>query len=248
MKKFTIVSALIAAASAVPAAATPPDAISVEDQAFGLSEDELFVLRTTSDNLGSHFEARHDTFLVAIALDSGAETYWPVNSVTVTTVFGSEGEEDRREYLRPDVEDRANPFDILAKRGGLPWRAVSAAEGIYIKPAFEQSEASVTVRYEGSPAFVLSKADAVARVRSVMARIATEAPNYSSTTTVMSSERFAARVIAPETCHYSISDFAVRPQSFGSLQLVQVTCSDSEDVESNTVLIPVMAATSDDED
>ncbi|MEM6476372.1 MAG: hypothetical protein AAF687_09415 [Pseudomonadota bacterium] len=241
MKKFAIIAAVAGAAFAAPVAATPPNVMTVEDQAFGLSEDELFVLRTTSDNLGSYFEARHETFLVAIALDDGAETYWPVNSVSVTTVFGEEGEDDRRELVRPDGAGHANPFDILAERGGLPWRAVAPGAGNFITAAFEQDETSVTVRYEGLSAFTLGKSDAVARVRSVMDRIAAEVPDYPSTSTVMSSERFASRMIVPEMCRYSVNDYAASPLTYTALQLVQVTCGDGEDLDSNTVLIPVRA-------
>ena len=241
MKRVAMIFAVTGAAFTAPAAATPPNVMTVEDQAFGLSEDELFVLRTTNDNLGSYFEARHETFLVAISLDSGAETYWPVNSVTVSTIFGEAGASDERVILPGKSEAHENPYDILAKRSGLPWRAVAPGEGTFVAPVFEQNESSVTVTYEGAPAFVLDKDDAVARVQSVMERIAAEVPDYPSTSTVMSRERFAARMIVPEMCRYSANDFAVRPQSYGALQLVRVSCGDGEDLDTNTVLIPVRA-------
>ena len=67
----------------------------MEDQPFGLSDTEFFALRTTTDNLGSHFESRHETFLVATNLETREQVMWHVDSVQITTIFGDRGDDDR---------------------------------------------------------------------------------------------------------------------------------------------------------
>jgi hypothetical protein len=66
-----IFSILIAALSLIlttPAQATPPDAMDVSDELFGISETHLFLLRHTDDNLGQYAASARHVFLVAVNL------------------------------------------------------------------------------------------------------------------------------------------------------------------------------------
>ena len=66
------------------AMATPPRVTFSDDRLIAATQTHLYVLRSVTDNLGSHFHALHDQHLVEINLDTGeASQYWPLRRVEI---------------------------------------------------------------------------------------------------------------------------------------------------------------------
>lgn len=238
------IGAVWAVVLATPAHATPPTVIAVEDEAFGLSENEFFTLRTTSDNLGSHFDSRHETFLVAIDLDTREQMMWHIDSVHVTTEFGETGTDDRKVMQRDEPFAFADAFAILRERGGVPWRAVSDGEHWRGPPQTKEGAASVLVGYDGGERFALAKEDAMAFSATTGSLLAATVPDYPRLEAISTRESLALRRFEPGACTYTAEDFARSPLGFAAIQLVRVECADEEELDRNSLLVPVAALVS----
>ena len=232
--------ALSIAAIAGPANATPPTVISMEDQPFGLSDTEFFALRTTTDNLGSHFESRHETFLVATNLETREQVMWHVDSVQITTIFGDRGDDDRRAMMREDGMEFADPLAVLRERGGVPWRAVSSGEHWRGGPSVLETMGTVSLSYGKGPFFLLPKEAAIGFALNASNLMAVSVPDYSRLESISTREQFTLRRFVSAGCKYAPADFARSPLGFEPVQLVEVTCSDEEELDGNTLLVPVL--------
>ncbi len=238
------IGAAWAAVLATAAHATPPTVIAVEDEPFGLSESEFFALRTTFDNLGSHFDSRHETFLVAIDLDTREQVMWHVDSVHVTTEFGETGMDDRKVMQREEPFAFANAFAILRERGGVPWRAVSEGEHWRGPPQTNTGAARVSVAYAGGESFSLAKEDAIAFTATTGSLLAATVPDYPRLEAISTRDSFALRRFESGSCTYTAEDFARSPLGFAAIQLVRVDCADEEELDRNSLLVPVAALVS----
>ena len=111
---------LAATAFGPSASATPPDVVTIDDTLLAASSTHVFVLRSTSDNLGSHYAYRTETWLVSIDAQTGAETLWPLHAAVQSTEFGGEGEPDRKVVETDDNADAVDLFGTLAREGAVP--------------------------------------------------------------------------------------------------------------------------------
>lgn len=116
---LTVIALLVAWFAPGPVGATPPRAIAVEDNLFGVSENHLFLLRSVRDNLETHGTTLTDILLVAKSFDTGQEeNAWPVRRIQATgDPFASRAPEKVRDHA---LADRVNPFDILTAHNGRP--------------------------------------------------------------------------------------------------------------------------------
>nr|WP_137677284.1 hypothetical protein [Parerythrobacter lutipelagi] len=241
MKRLAALAGAVALFAASPVGATPPTVMQVEDEPFGLSETEFFALRTTTDNLGSHFDARHETFLVATNLETREQMLWHVDSVHITTQFGETADGDRKIIKRDDGIAFANAFDVLRERGGVPWRAASGGTHWAGPPMVLESMGAVSLIYKGGERFVLPKVDAIAYTAFSSSLLAASIPDYPRLESISTREQFALRRFVSAACSYAADDFARRPQGFAPVQLVRTECADEEDFDGNSLLIPVGA-------
>lgn len=110
---------LAAVLAAGTAQATPPDVLGIRDELFGVSAAEVFLIRTTSDNLGLHIAGMSDVFLVAKDIATGEDTaIWPVYRSLRT--LGDRPDAIGEIVLVLPQERAVNPYDILGAHGGRP--------------------------------------------------------------------------------------------------------------------------------
>ncbi|SEB59229.1 hypothetical protein [Rhodobacter sp. 24-YEA-8] len=108
------------------ARATPPDIIDLRDEIFGFSEQSIFLLRSTWDNLGVYSSEQREVFLVVVDRQSGAESLAPVYQVR-------RDEDQAREASGPGTTwwmtravvpaEAVNPWQVLAEARGVPYGA-----------------------------------------------------------------------------------------------------------------------------
>jgi hypothetical protein len=140
---------------AVPATAAPPDAIDVHDTLFGISDRQIFVLRTAVDNLGLHVASHAITLLVATVIETGAELIWPVYVTRSMPDYESEVDTDSSvtDVLRPS--GRADPFAVLATLGAITvsprftWAKTGLLEGGLSLPEARIDTEKVVVSRQG---------------------------------------------------------------------------------------------------
>lgn len=226
-----------AALLSFPASATPPTVFTVEDTVFGLSESELFVFRTTQDNLGSYFENRAETFLVAIDLWHGRETYWHVDSAQISTVFSDDGKSDSKQIVRGGGAGLVNPFAVLAERRGVLWAATSFAANASPPVTVAIKDDMVTLSVPGHPANRISKEGAENRIRKSLGALQFHIPNYSRLESITTREQFALIGFDPASCIYKNGERGISPFTFQSVQLVRVTCTGEEEIGSVSMLL-----------
>ena len=102
---------------AAPATATPPDAVSLYDRIFGVSETHVFILRQMNDNLGLHIRGMNDTFLVAKNINTGIDdNIWPV----MRMYGGYNGNDGAEVIMHFPLANAVNPYGILAAANALP--------------------------------------------------------------------------------------------------------------------------------
>ena len=158
-----IVAALaLAVGLIVPAHATPPRVVYVQEQIAGQTKDAVFVFRRVTDNLGLHHQLWTDVELIARDVQTGAETgKWPVHSVLDSSAwFADYGESERTKDVTPD--GRIDPFTVLAKRGA--WEIMPGVRSWLVDraklsgDAIEISDDGQTVTHR------LTMADAIKRI------------------------------------------------------------------------------------
>jgi|GEM_PF-2707875 len=107
---------------AASAWATPPRYASVNDTVVGISPTQVFMLRTISDNHGSHYINSVHRFLVAQDIRTGDATqHWLLDVVRQEYNFDTES----TKIVFHDVQGSANPMEILAENGAFPASASS---------------------------------------------------------------------------------------------------------------------------
>jgi len=96
--------------------ATPPRYVSINDTPIAANATHLFLLRTVSDNEGSHYINATHRFLIAQNLKTGkVEDHWLLGTTRLDTI--SNEPKDTVE-IHPGTTE--NPFEILRKKQALP--------------------------------------------------------------------------------------------------------------------------------
>ncbi|MDN3646623.1 hypothetical protein QWY75_10475 [Pontixanthobacter aestiaquae] len=230
--KRLVVMAAACFGMGVPAAATPPDVITIEDRLFGISATHAFLLREASDNLGSHYSDRRETFLVAINLTTEEEELWPVYRATRSTDFGDSGADDTPVI---EVDPRAgmiDPYAVLEERGGMP---LSERAGESFADLIDNGRSITITRSDGSK-FIRDKANAFGRLQastSALAERVANTPRLGSRTT---RQFYDARSIIADTCRYSALPGSHRFYTAEPVQLVRIACHDGEEMEVTSLI------------
>ncbi|WP_284124182.1 hypothetical protein [Parerythrobacter aestuarii] len=213
------------------AVATPPDSVNIEDTVIGASATHLFVLRSTADNLGSHFDYRGEVWLVSIAVADGSEEHWPVYGVSATTDFTDDG--DRRVVTTDPMEGQVNPFAIMADRKATPMNNRRSAE----------DQALVAARISGDVVelgdYTMALAPSLDRMRASVAALASRVADPPRMATVPTAVVYGWKAFEPDLCGFEAVGWPLSPADGSpSWQAVRVTCEDP-DVMDMTSLIQI---------
>lgn len=222
--------------SPAPAFATPPDVIEVHDEPFGLSKQHLYVLRTTTDNLGLYESTRIETFLVAINLVTSAEEYWPVYRALKTTDYDETGK-DLGVVIRPDeTTDLADPIAILAANGGIPWGALYFPKHLNADFQVSETSSAFVLDRKMPPPLSLKKSDVAERLAAMSGALAKQISNYPRMSAMQTTDFFADRLIDPKSCK---PGQVFRPYPpFRSVETIAIRldCTADEDIGSTSVI------------
>jgi hypothetical protein len=229
---------------AFPAFATPPDIVSVRDELFGLSDSHLFVLRTTSDNLGLYVTGRNDIFLVAIDRLTGSETLWPIYSLERLPDGGQDGDGTVETTTILTPLDAVNPFDKLAERQGVPWSVVmllpAAEAGRVVE---EVSPDAMTLSYSTGEVYTLSTAALTTGVTAALNLLANTLPDYDRMAPITTRSLLSDLEFAPQDCFMFGAVRATTTPTGAPLHLVRVTCALDDDAQIVSLIrvVPLVA-------
>lgn len=238
MNKFlALCSLVLSLILAPPARATPETFIEIRDEAFGISEDELFLLRTTLDNMGSYYETRLETFLVAISLNTGEQQSWHISSATITTQLSEEGEEETQKLEYLPTAKKVDPFAILAGREGILWQSLASQRPKVQPKAQKFGPDAVMFTYPQLADFVVTKEAAQAYRRSAIRQLASDIPDYPRNRQMTTREFIVERLTHSKPCDYAFGDVGNTPLEPQPVYLVRMTCVDEDGLEPTSLLV-----------
>ncbi len=218
---------------AQPVSATPPDVTTVEDQFFAVAAGKLFVLRTTTDNLGLHGNLHTETFLVEIEVDSRAETYWLVYRACREVLFDQERETSRDQVTFLNREDWHDPYAILADAGAVPASAFQDGDDQAI--VTPDDVGSFTFSYDHGPVFSLSRDQIIDRMNGSLEILAGHIIDVPRIAPVNTRELFREAVVMDDDCEVNRLG---GPRHFGAevLQLLRAECGDVDGMDTRSLI------------
>jgi hypothetical protein len=223
--------------TALPAAATPPDAINLRDEVFGISSSHLFLLRTVDDNLGVHGATQGEVFLVAVDLRTGEETLWSVYAFRRGPEL-TDGAGDQTQIAIANRRNRSDPFAILAEYGGQPQSPGSWPPGA--KATLDADSLQVTSP-DMAPSYALESKTLLSKVTASINLLAERLEAYDRPAPFSAKDLLVDRTYPVDQC--TVSDpaqLSALPEA-DSVQVVRLTCGDgeySDGVASLIVVVP----------
>ncbi len=235
---FSIFIAALTLALTAPAHATPPDAMDVSDELFGISDTHLFVLRHTDDNLGQYTKSARHVFLVAIDLKTAEEEYWRVSLTVRGERYDESGAPLGMVTQRQSRPNETNPYDLIGKRGGLPISAAALRAFPFPKAEILVDTKTVSVKAEFGPSFAMKRALANERItatnRNLGQRIYEPVRLSRQFTT---KQAWADRTVPLDQCKFSdVGRIWVSPEK-PRVQLVRAMCAEEEETGVTSVIL-----------
>lgn len=123
-----------------PAQATPPQAISVEEELISISGTYLFVLRTLTDNMADHTRQQVDVVLIARDRNTNQDVYlWPISRTL------DNGED------HVETSDDPRLVTLALDLQFTPWQVISVHHGVHPnrRKATDESGIEVLRNHDG---------------------------------------------------------------------------------------------------
>ncbi len=221
-----------------PAFATPPDVIDIREEPFGLNETHLFVLRSSTDNLGLYESLRVETFLVAIDAATGEEEHWLIDRSVRSSEYSEDGEMLGYKVVRDEGLADVNPFAILAERDALPWSAVSLTGWYEVKADFARTpDGGWQASYPSGQVFRIADAALVQKLVGVSDFMSRNVADHPRMASIATRQLFADRTVPLESCEPAavFNHFALRAP--GTELLVRIDCSVRDEVGVTSVVV-----------
>lgn len=220
------------------ASATPPDAMDVSDELFGISDTHLYLLRHSDDNLGMHGVSARHVFLVAVDLKTAEEEYWRVSLTRRGEKYDEEGNSVGMVTERQYRPNETNPHNILGKRGGLPISAAALQASPWLKAQITADAENIRVTAEFGPDYAMPRAAVDARItasnRNLGQRIWEPARLSRQYTT---KQAWADRSVPLDGCTFGdVGRIWVSPEK-PRVQLVRATCVDEEETGVTSIIL-----------
>lgn len=220
------------------ALATPESVLDIREEPFGLSDTHLFMLRSSSDNLGLYESLRSESFLVAIDLETGAEEHWLLDRMVRSSDYSDDGELLGYKVVRDAGLDPVNPFAVLSERSALPWSAMTQTGWYNIKAEFARAASgSWQASYPSGQVFEISDAALTQKLASVGTFMAENIADHPRLSTISTQQLFADRMVPLDTCApvAVFNHFALNKP--GTQLLVQMDCSDRDEVGVTSLIV-----------
>lgn len=219
---------------ATPAAATPPDVIEIEDQLFALSNDTVFVLRSSTDNLGVYYSLYRETWLVAIDVESGAETSWLVWRGRRDTVFGEDGSDESLAVTLIDREAWHDPMQVIGD-AGAELVLGDDRHARETEPLVANAAGMFDVSIDYWPHFAWQRGAALDRARRSVATLAANVAEVDRLAPVTTAELFAMREVDWDSCQFRQHGYP-RGAGANSYLLVRVDCEGMDNGERTSLI------------
>ena len=191
-------AALIAlgAALGLPAQATPPDTLDFQDQLFGISARNIYLLRSGSDNFGLYGTDKRSIALVTIDRVTGQETTLPAYR---SFRFPDSDTGGTRSRIAPDdLPGRIDPFEILHRDNGA---AIALTEpDSALLPIDRPDSGPLTIHREGAPPLHLDPGTLAPRTNQALSDFAAVMGDYQRMGTLSLTDLVGDPVFAPEEC------------------------------------------------
>ncbi len=205
----TLALTLALTCAAFAAQATPPDAVTLTDQLFGISAEKVFLLRRGSDNMGLYSTDRRGVALVIIDRATGAEETLPVyRSLRVPDTDNHPDSAQTR--ITPDaLPATVDPFAILRAQN---------AEAI-----LTPTEADASHQAASAPA------DLAQRAQQALDGYAATIGDYQRMGSTLSLQHLIAGAFTPDGCRADHSLTLQDTSAAQPAQLIHTLCGTPED-------------------
>ena len=216
---------------AAPAAATPPDVIDIRDQLFALSNDTVFVLRSSVDNLGVYYSSYRETWLVGIDVASGEETSWLVYRGRRDTVFGDDGNDEGVAVTLMDREDWHDPMQVIADAQAelVLGEGRQRTDDEALVP---DAAGQFVVERDYWPRFAWLRDDALGQLRVSVSTLAAQVAEADRMAPVSTQELFAMREVEWDSCAFYEHGYT-RSNSY---LIVRIDCESGETGETTSLI------------
>ncbi len=223
----------------LPASATPPDIINVHDDIFGISEAHVFVLRTTSDNLGLHVTGRNDVLLVATEIATGHQTIWPVYRINRGPDVATDATGAMEKTQVESWEDARNPYEILADHSGVPALAAYTLRGNE-NPKITLTDETLEVAYADGEAYRLETDALFDSLAATRTKLAEGIGEYDRMAPITTRELLASFVFDAQACDATEPVLLAATADSLPVQLSRVTCTAEDGMISTShhVIVP----------
>lgn len=229
-------------ALASPGYASPDSFIDIHEEPIGMSETHLFLLRTSTDNLGYYEALRAEIFLIVQDLQSGAQEVIVIDKFVHSSDYSDDGELTGFSIKRDVGVQPIDPASVLRARGALPWAAIHRPPGFAPLATITMGEQAIEVQIGGNLPLRLAREaiqEKLTRMGRFMADNVAEHPRSSSMTT---KQHFEAREVKAAQCH-SAQLLGYWMLGRGNLPyLLRVHCAYDEDSETTSIVMALPEA------
>ncbi|EYR77835.1 hypothetical protein P9A16_05670 [Shinella sp. 838] len=223
MGKAGFVSGMVFTWSAATAMATPPDALSVRDEVFGVGAREILVLRTVSDNLGSYNATVSTVFVVLIDAATAQEALWPVYRTRLVPDYESDPSGLTPSIRNEALAQRRDAFDLLSERKALPAGSASA-RGETPDVMTYSMQAGIDVRYLDGTRYGLTAGELRRRWEIAADQLAAAMEPYDRLGPLAAVDLIDDGALDLSACTLADPATWSLPVGAGSMQVLRITC------------------------
>ncbi|KWV91610.1 hypothetical protein AUC45_10335 [Erythrobacter sp. YT30] len=220
---------------AAPLSASPDTFIDFVEEPIGVSEDHLFLLRVSTDNLGYYEASRVEVYFVQIDWETGAETTLVVDRFVKSMDYDENGEAQGYSIKRDEGLKPRSPYLVMTERGGIPWIAAHRLWKLSAPPVVSDQPDWITVQHGGSHRISRDAIqDGLEKQKAFFVANIADHPRSSSMTT---RQHFEERTISAAQCASDgIYDYWVPGRSTLPL-LMRVRCAFDDDSEQTSLIV-----------
>lgn len=237
---FKAAAAALALSIATPAFASPDTFIDFVEEPIGVSEEHLFLLRVSTDNLGYYEASRVEVYFVQVDWETGEETTLVVDRFVKSMDYSEDGEAQGYSIKRDKGVEPRSPHILMTERGGIPWIAASRPANLSGPPVVSDQPDWITVQYGGTHR--ISRDAIQLRLEKQKAFFLANVADHPRSSTMTTRQFFEERTISAARCASDgIYDYWVPDRSKLPL-LMRVACAWDEDSERTSLIVQLQPA------
>lgn len=224
---------------AAPVAASPDTFIDFVEDPIGVSEDHLFLLRVSTDNLGYYEASRIEVYFVQIDWKTGDENTLLVDRFVKSMDYDENGESQGYSIKRDEGVEPRSPHILMVERGGIPWIAAHRPWIFSVPPVVSDQPDWISVQHGGT--YRISREAIQDRLDQQKAFFAANVVDHPRSSTLTTRQYFEERVISADKCvSDGVFDYWVPGRRELPL-LMRVRCAYDEDSEQTSLIIKLEA-------